>query len=188
MSDHPMGFLPQPSASAMGFHIAITTGDNTRLSVEPIRSFPYLLCDCAFPSLMNAPEAGLMRSGWRRPSITSSMASPEPIGIACTKIGLLLLVRWFSRLKLSVTSLIHFSFSEPYVNVSCTLSADGVGASRWDFDLQLERTLTNKSAEAAQIAALTTVDRRLRVGFPDRFIYPQRAMEHCRATASVGEC
>src|SRR5262249_4656544 len=177
MSDQPMGFLPQPSASAMGFHIAITTGDNTRLSVGPIRSFPYLLCDCAFPSLMNAPEAGLMRSGWRRPSITSSMASPEPIGIACTKIGLLLLVRWFSRLKLSVAWLIHFSFSEPYVKVSCTLSADGVGTSLLDFDLQLKRRLANRSREAAQIAALITGDRRVRVGSPDRFICPQRATE-----------
>src|SRR5215469_11746053 len=157
MSDQPIGFLPQSSASAIGFHIAITTGDNTRLSVGPIRSFPYLLCDWALPSLMNAPEAGLMTSGWRRPSITSSIASPEPIGIACTKIGLLLLVRWLSRLKLSVTSLIHFSFSEPYVNVSCTLSADGVGTSPLDFDLQLERRLINTSAEGMTASGIVIV-------------------------------
>src|SRR5262249_31404284 len=61
ISDQPIGFLPQPRASAIGFHIAITTGESTRLSVEAIRSLPYLFCDWAFPSLMNAADAGLIR-------------------------------------------------------------------------------------------------------------------------------
>lgn len=33
-------FFPHPNVSAMGLHIAITTGERTRLSVEATRSFP----------------------------------------------------------------------------------------------------------------------------------------------------
>lgn len=39
-SAHPIGFFPHPNVSAMGLHIAITTGERTRLSVEATRSFP----------------------------------------------------------------------------------------------------------------------------------------------------
>jgi len=42
MSDQPIGFLPQPKASAIGFHMAITTGERTRFSVGPIRSLAVL--------------------------------------------------------------------------------------------------------------------------------------------------
>src|SRR5271157_350488 len=116
MSDQPMGFLPQPMASAIGFHIAITTGDSTRFSVDVISSCPVLVCDWALPSLMNAADAGLMRCGWRDPLSTSSMHSPDPMGMARTKMRLPPGARWSSRLKRSVTSLIQRSFSEPYVN------------------------------------------------------------------------
>jgi hypothetical protein len=51
-------FLPQQIASAIGFHIAMTTGDRTRLSVELTSSWPVLLCDSALPSLMKAAEEG----------------------------------------------------------------------------------------------------------------------------------
>src|SRR5215470_15305504 len=113
MSDQPSGFLPQPMASAIGFHIAMTTGDSTRLSVEAIRSLPVLVRDSALPNLMNAAEAGLARCACRRPDRILSMVSPEPIGSARTKIGLPLCVFRPLRLKAAVTSLIHFSFSEP---------------------------------------------------------------------------
>src|SRR5208283_4978085 len=81
MSAHPIGFLPQPNASAIGFHMAMTTGDSTRFSVELTKSLPVLLCDLAFPSLMNAPEAGLTMCAWVVPSKTASMHSPEPMGM-----------------------------------------------------------------------------------------------------------
>src|SRR5262249_61282074 len=56
----PIGLLPQPMASAIGCHIAITTGESTRLRVEPTTSLPLLILDSALPSLMNAADAGLM--------------------------------------------------------------------------------------------------------------------------------
>src|SRR5262252_925674 len=99
MSDQPSGFLPQPRASAMGFHMAMTTGERTRLSVEAIRSLPLLVRDSALPNLMNAAEAGLARCAWRRPERILSMVSPEPMGRARTKIGFPLCV--FVRLLLN---------------------------------------------------------------------------------------
>src|SRR5580692_520306 len=60
MSDQPIGFLPQPSDSAIGFHIAMTTGERTRLCVVPTRSLPYMLRERALPISMKADEAGLM--------------------------------------------------------------------------------------------------------------------------------
>src|SRR5271165_1819273 len=142
MSDHPIGFLPQPIASAMGFHIAMTTGESTRFSVELISSWPVLLCDLALPNLMKAPDAGLIRCGCRVPSRTSSMHSPEPMGIARTNIRLPPCARWSSRLNLSVTSLIQRSFSDPYVKIN-SMESGGAGlvALSWAtegglFDLQ----------------------------------------------------
>src|SRR5262249_18040441 len=108
------GFLPQPIASAIGCHIAITTGESTRLSVAPIRSLPVLERDSALPSLMKAAEAGLAIWACSRPDRMLSIVSPEPIGKARTKIPLPLDVFVPLRLKEAVTSLIHFSFSEPY--------------------------------------------------------------------------
>src|SRR5215475_3231509 len=113
MSDHPIGFLLHPIASAIGFHIAITTGESTRLSVEPIRSLPVFDRDSVLPSLMKAAEAGLAMCASSRPDKMLSMVSPEPIGIARTKIGLPLGVFAPLRLNAAVTSLIHFSFSDP---------------------------------------------------------------------------
>src|SRR5262249_10243871 len=112
MSDHPMGFLPHPIASAICFHIAMTTGERTRLSVEPIRSLPVFDRDSAFPSLMNAADAGLAMCACNRPDKMLSIVSPEPMGIARTKIGLPLEVFAPLRLNAAVTSLIHFSFSD----------------------------------------------------------------------------
>src|SRR5271165_752621 len=158
ISDQPMGFLPQPSASAMGFHMAITTGDSTRLSVDPIRSLPYLLCDSELPSLIKALDAGLIMSGWFRPSRTSSIASPEPIGTARTKICLPPLVLWPARLKSLVTSVIHFSFSDPYVKTSSSALSGRATAPPSGccavFDLQPGSDRTT----AATIAAVT-IDR-----------------------------
>src|SRR5215470_2723303 len=102
MSDHPRGFLPHPIASAIGFHMAITTGDNTRLSVAPMRSLPVFARDSALPSLMNAAEAGLARCALSRPDKMLSMVSPEPMGIARTKIGFPLGVFWPLRLNAAV--------------------------------------------------------------------------------------
>src|SRR5215471_19555699 len=103
MSDQPIGFLPHPIASAIGFHIAITTGESTRLSVEPIRSLPVFDRDSALPSLINAAEAGLAICACNRPERMLSIVSPEPIGSARTKICLPLGVFAPLRLKAPVT-------------------------------------------------------------------------------------
>jgi hypothetical protein len=58
MSAHPTGFLPHPMASAIGFHMAITTGDNTTFPAGVTRSLPNLDRDSALPSFTNAAEAG----------------------------------------------------------------------------------------------------------------------------------
>src|SRR5215475_6906049 len=113
MSLQPSGFFPQPIASAIGFHMAITTGDKTKLSVEEMRSLPDLARDSALASLINAPEAGLTRWACILPERILSMDSPEPIGRARTKIGLPPEVFAPLWLNAAVTSLIHFSFSEP---------------------------------------------------------------------------
>src|SRR4029077_13804350 len=99
MSAQPRGFLPQPIASAIGFHIAITTGDRTRLSVDAMRSLPVFERDSALPNLMNAPDAGLARCACRRPERILSMVSPEPIGSARTKMVLPLCVLALLRLN-----------------------------------------------------------------------------------------
>src|SRR5689334_6836541 len=117
MSDHPMGFFPHPMASAMGFHMAITTGESTRLSVWPSRSWPVLERDWALPIFTKAADAGLVMWVLRLPERISSMHSPEPMGMARTKIRLPLDILRPLRLKESVTSAIHFSFSEPYVKI-----------------------------------------------------------------------
>src|SRR5215469_10009395 len=88
MSLQPRGFFPQPIASAMGFHMAMTTGERTRLSVEAMRSLPDFARDSAFASLTNAPDAGLTICACILPERMLSMDSPEPIGRARTKIAL----------------------------------------------------------------------------------------------------
>src|SRR5215471_10812954 len=113
MSAQPIGFLPHPIASAIGFHMAVTTGESTRLSVGPTRSLPVRARDCALPILTKAADAGLVMWVLRVPARISSRHSPDPMGIAVTTICLPLLVLRRLRLKESVTSLIHFSFSEP---------------------------------------------------------------------------
>src|SRR5215469_3878298 len=130
MSAQPMGFLPQPMASAIGFHIAITTGDSTRLSVLLIRSFPVLERDSAFPSLIKAAEAGLARCACSRPGRMLSIVSPGPMGMARTKMGFPLFVFALLRLNSLVTPVIHFSFSEPYGNTSSRepCGADATGS------------------------------------------------------------
>src|SRR5882724_5576421 len=118
MSAHPIGFLPQPIASAIGFHMAITTGESTRFSVGPSKSWPVLARDFALPIFTKAAEAGLVMCVFLLPERISSMHSPETMGIAVTTICLPLPVFLALRLNASVTSCIHFSFSEPYVKTS----------------------------------------------------------------------
>src|SRR5262249_10902460 len=63
-------------------------------------------------------DAGLAICARNRPDKTLSIVSPEPIGSARTKIALPLGVLAPLRLNAEVTSLIHFSFSEPYGKTS----------------------------------------------------------------------
>src|SRR5271157_5889589 len=71
--------------------------------------------------------------GWRVPSRISVMSSPEPIGIARTKMRLPPVARWSSRLNLSVTSVIQRSFSEPHVNSSSMESGGAFWLARSSF-------------------------------------------------------
>ena len=61
MSDQPMAFSGQPSAYAIGFQMAITTGERTRFFVPLINSPAPLWRALALASSMNAPDAGLIR-------------------------------------------------------------------------------------------------------------------------------
>jgi len=106
------------AAAAIGFLIAINTGDRTRLSVSVIWSCPVFERDSAFPSLIKAAEAGLARCACSWPERMFSMVSPEPMGMARTKMGFPLFVFALLRLNSLVISVIHFSFSEPYGNTS----------------------------------------------------------------------
>src|SRR5271165_4099370 len=147
MSDQPSGRLPQPRASAMGFHMAMTTGDKTKLSVLPIKSLPVLARDSALPSLIKAADAGLAKCAWSCPERILSTVSPEPMGMARTKMvfpfGVLVLLR----LNAAVTSAIHFSFSEPYGNTS---SSAPRGA---EFDVSLAGTEGLWQAESKKVRA-----------------------------------
>jgi hypothetical protein len=62
---------------------------------------------------MKAAEAGLVRWALRPPASSSSIASPEPMGIARTTIVCPLVVFRPSRLKAAVVSSIQGCFSEP---------------------------------------------------------------------------
>src|SRR5215468_5921035 len=167
MSLQPKGFLPQPIASAMGFHKAMTTGDKTRLSVEAMRSLPDFARDSAFASLINAAEAGLTRCACILPERMLSMDSPEPIGRVRTKIPLPPDVFTPLRLNAAVASLIHFSFSEPYGKMS---SKDPRGATcsasleESDGDLQpgakSEETRTNKKTQTVRRNWVRPIGRR----------------------------
>jgi hypothetical protein len=79
----------------------------------PEASFPILARDSAFPRVMKAEDAGLVKCVCRRAERISSMQSPEPIAICVTKIFFPLAVFWPSALKACVASLIQFSFSDP---------------------------------------------------------------------------
>src|SRR5215470_2265385 len=77
---------------------------------------------------MNAADAGLAIWVLRVPLRISSIHSPDPMGMARTTICLPVLVFTPCRLKAAVTSVIHFSFSEPYVKTS-SRELDGSAAS-----------------------------------------------------------
>src|SRR5262249_39471322 len=108
----PTGLPGQPSASAIGFHMAITTGLSTRFFVLPNNSLPPLALASALPRMMNALLAGLLRWALRFSVSNSSMHSPLPMGMAVTRMvrAPTLAPDW---LNAAVTSLIQVSFSEP---------------------------------------------------------------------------
>ncbi len=93
-SDHPSDFCGQPSASAIGFQSAITTGERTTGSpggqigaVCPATPSQFWLSSATY-----APEAGLKTAGCRSPESTACIASPEPIARRSRRMGLPLFV------------------------------------------------------------------------------------------------
>ena len=104
----------QPSASAIGFHIAMTTGESTRFSVGADQVLARSCArDCALPSLMNAADAGLVRCACRAPGeqLVDALARAHRDRRDRDDVSARRLRR--GALKTSVVSLIHFSFSEP---------------------------------------------------------------------------
>src|SRR5262249_16516973 len=114
-SVQPTGLLGQPSDSAMGFHMAITTGERTKffVLVGSIRMLADLARASALPSSIKAPEAGLIKWALVRSLSTSSIDSPEPIAVALTWMRLPEEIRTLALLNAPVTSLSQFCFSEP---------------------------------------------------------------------------
>src|SRR5258706_3163791 len=89
MSDQPSGLSGQPRASAMGRHMAMTTGLRTSLSGVPvIRSSLWVLRQAAFSTGIYRPEAGLQTVGCDAPEIIMSPDSTEPRAMAVTPISL----------------------------------------------------------------------------------------------------
>src|SRR5579883_1916765 len=119
-----IAFCGQPRASAIGRHIAMTTGLFTRegfsLALVPTMVVPYLCCHCSLRRMSQTLPAGLQMSGLIVPSIMLCMDWPEPsLGMVCTVIGPSQAVRccW---LKLAMTSFIQACFSVVYARVSVT--------------------------------------------------------------------
>src|SRR5437899_1282005 len=102
MSSQPMAFLGQPSCSARDFHMAMTTGEVTRILLGDTSGPSPFFFDVASPIFRYASDAGLTR--WAGPALLSlyldgralrmsSISSPEPIGRAVTWMTFPLLVR-----------------------------------------------------------------------------------------------
>src|SRR5579859_6770937 len=91
MSDQPMALPGQPSASASGFHMAMTTGLVTSegVAVAPVEMILlwYFCCHLSLSSVNQALPAGLQVSGRMTPSAISCIDWPDPIGVAFTVIG-----------------------------------------------------------------------------------------------------
>src|ERR671933_385265 len=80
-----IGFLGQPRASAIGFHIAITTGVRTSGRLETATC--WLPCSCLSTS-NHALSDGVQTAGLSVPCLISVRASPDDLLIPSTTIGL----------------------------------------------------------------------------------------------------
>src|SRR5262245_4263480 len=87
MSFQPIGLSGQPSASAIGRHIAITIGDSTSGSPDGAIGLVWLPRDChaSLSSVTYAPDAGLNTAGRSVPSRIAVIASPEPTALPVTR-------------------------------------------------------------------------------------------------------
>src|SRR5258708_39240501 len=115
MSDQPSGLPGQPSASAIGRHMAITTGLNTRLLGVPVtRSSLWVLRQAAFSTGIYRAEAGLHTVACTWPDTIISPDSSEPSAVALMLITLPLAVLCCSELYCLTSGARHCCFSEPY--------------------------------------------------------------------------
>src|SRR5262245_41581462 len=76
MSFQPRALSGQPSACAIGFHIAITSGDSTSGSPAGAIGLGWLRCQPSLSSVTYALDAGLNTTGWSLPSRIAVIASP----------------------------------------------------------------------------------------------------------------
>src|ERR1700753_197323 len=128
MYAQPSAFFGQPSASAIGFHIAITTG---KITTESPCGAIAALCPgfeshASFKSVRYASDAGLNTAGSTRSSKMSCIASPEPIALPSTVNGAPDASFGFVLLNSAICSSSHCFFSLLYT--TSTRSAAPLGA------------------------------------------------------------
>src|ERR1700682_2020403 len=118
-SDQPSCFSGQPSACAIGFHMAMTMGESTTGSPAGQTAFvrPGVESHAWLSNVTYAPEAGLKTVGLSAPETMACIASPEPMGRASMRMGRPDLVVPANDL---ICSSSHFFFSLPYATVTVT--------------------------------------------------------------------
>jgi hypothetical protein len=115
-----MAFSGQPSARAIGSHIAITTGERTidGASVTTLRSPPVPVAapfsaHRSFRTSTRSDEAGDQTVRSLRPPRIDSIDSAEPSAISSTWMGLPARVRGDERWNASAESVRNAFFSDP---------------------------------------------------------------------------
>src|SRR5260221_12844767 len=126
MSAEPRSLLGQPSAVAIGFHIAITIGDSTSGSLAGASGLVDLCCTahCWSSSARYAVDAGEYTCALNVPSRIAVDASPEPYDFASTTIGLPPTFGCVAR-NAGISSSSHAFFSLEYANRSVIVGPSG---------------------------------------------------------------
>src|SRR5215469_7919076 len=98
-----------------------------------------------------------------------------------------LVIRCSSRLNAVVTSVIHFSFSEPYVKTSSSLSAEGAANSASDEDLDLHAGKEKMQARTINADKIRKpqYSRKRPENIRVQFIGPHCGTGYCRAWLAI---
>ena len=118
----PTALSGQPSARAIGSHIAITTGERTidgaspttlRAAPAPVPAAAPVSAQRSFSTSTSSDEAGDQTVRSLRPARIDSIDSAEPSAISSTRIGLPERVRGAVRWNAAALSVRKAFFSEP---------------------------------------------------------------------------